>query len=198
MSNTKKNINLIDSIAYVEMYVSNIIHSRHYMCHVLKFEYIASKIQANIHYILLSQGKINIVLVSPTDYKSSINHYITKHGDSIKKLSFWVNNVDLCYSNAIKYGAKTLQDSRIKYGIKCAVVEVFNGVEHEFLQNSETKKIPGFEYEHTSAIDLDEILIYDIDHIATCHPEHTIERWVEFYKKAFNFNMINPLLIPIL
>ncbi|KTD43666.1 VOC family protein [Legionella quateirensis] len=184
--NTQKFSNLIEKIAYVEMYVGNIFHAKSFFVNAMKFEHITTKKNENTVQYLLKQGDIHIVLNSSLSQDNPVANHLTKFGDSIKKISFWVHDVDACYHNTTSKGAVASLTPQIKDGVYTASVEVFNSVEHEFLQISSFQKIPGFEYDEQAV--QPNSMLFEIDHIAFCHPSNTIEKWVKFYQEAFSFS----------
>lgn len=178
--------NLIEKIAYIEMYTGNIFQAKQFFSQAMKFILVATKKDENSVSYLMKQGDIHVLLRSNLNENSQIANHLTEFGDSLKKISFWVHDVDRCFQNAVKCGAVPIFSPQLKEGVHTASVEVFNYVEHEFLQISSIDKIPGFEYnENEPQI---EPMLYNIDHIALCHPANTIEKWVKFYQDAFNFS----------
>lgn len=178
--------NLIESIAYVEMYVGNIIHTKNFLINALKFDHVATRKDSNLVSYLMKQGNIHFVLTSSLNKDTAIANHLLEYGDSVKKLSFWSHDVTTCFDNGVTHGAKPILTPEIKEGIQMASIEVFNYVEHEFLQIGSSQKIPGFDYD--ISVMQKNPMIYEIDHIALCHPKHTIENWVKFYQEAYNFS----------
>jgi len=177
---------IMEKIAYVEMYVGNIFTSKFFFLNALKFEYLSQKIRGNIISYLLKQGDIYLVLSSSLEEDSPLSKHIGKYGDSIKKISFWVRDAKACFDASFTHGAKASFFPQEKDGTYTASIEMFNEVEHEFMQISSEVKIPGFEY--SEAKGNKSSMLFNIDHIATCHPVGSIGRWVEFYKEAFGFS----------
>ena len=178
-------INLIEKIAYVEMYVGNIFQAKNFFSNAMKFEHIATKKTKDTVSYLMIQGNIHILLTSSLNSESQVAAHINKFGDSIKKISFWVHDVNQCFNNTVTRGALPILSPQKKEGIHTASVDVFNALEHEFLQISSIQKIPGFEYDENTL--QKNPMLYNIDHIALCHPSNTIHKWVKFYREAFSF-----------
>lgn len=176
----------IESIAYVQMYVGNIFLTKNFLLNALKFDHVASKKNGENINFLMKQGDIHFLLTSSIDKDTSISQHVVEFGDSVKKISFWVHDVDACFASAIKHGAKVVFSPQQKSNVYTASVEIFNSVEHEFLQIGECTKVPGFDYEVNCATK--NPMIYNIDHIATCHPRDHIHKLVKFYKDAFGFS----------
>lgn len=175
----------IDRIAYVELYVSNLFWAKSFFVNALKFKHLATRKENNLTSFLLKQSQIHLILTSPLCHESEIASHLNLHGDSAKKISFRVNDVSACFDAAIREGAKPLLVPQQKNSVFTASVEVFNGIEHEFLEINGDNRIPGFDYEEPLE---QNPLLLNIDHIALCHPANTIEKWVQFYSKAFAFS----------
>ena len=134
----------------------------------------------------MKQGDIHIVLTSGLHKESQVTKHLLEFGDSIKKISFWVHDVDACFENSVKEGALPIFAPEKKDGIHTSSIEIFNSLEHEFMLISPIEKIPGFDYVET--LSSKKPMLFNIDHIALCHPSNTIHKWVSFYQKAFSFS----------
>lgn len=179
-------LNLIEKIAYLELFVGNIFQAKSFFINSMKFEHIAVKKEEHTIKYLLKQGDIHLVLVSSLTQTNSVVDHLVDFGDSIKKISFWVHDVDACFNNSIAGEAVSVLTPQKKEGVYTASVMVFNELEHEFLQISSVQKIPGFEY--NERVVEQNTMLFEIDHIALCHPSNTIQRWVRFYQEAFSFS----------
>lgn len=178
--------NLIEKVAYVEMYVGNIFQAKTFFANAMKFQHIATKASEDTMTCLMKQGDIHILLTSSLNKESSVAQHLNEYGDSVKKIAFWVADVETCINNTISKGAKLTAKPQEEEGIVSASIEVFNYVEHEFLQTNRNHKIPGFNY--NGAVLSNTPMIFDIDHIALCHPRNTIKQWIDFYKDCFGFS----------
>ncbi|CEK09595.1 VOC family protein [Legionella hackeliae] len=177
---------IIESIAYIEMYVGNLFQTKNFFTNALKFEHVATKKVEDVVTFLMKQGNIHILLTSSLNHNTHIAKHVNEFGDSVKKISFFVHDVAACFEGAVSNGAKPVFSPQDFDGAYAASVEVFNKVEHEFLQMNPSHRIPGFKYnEHACNKNP---MIYNIDHIATCHPKNTIDKWVKFYKDTFSFS----------
>lgn len=181
-----ENQNFIDSIAYFEMYTGNIFLSKNFFLNALNFEHVGTKTEDEYITFLLKQGNIHILLTSNLKENTLISKHIITYGDSIKKISFWVTDVESCFNISVNNGAKAAFLPQQKNGVYTASVEMFNKVEHEFLQLGNGQKIPGFDYDEDSGFT--NPMLYNIDHIATCHPSNSIDKWAKFYKDCFSFS----------
>lgn len=186
MSQQQAIVPVLESIAYIEMYVGNIFQTKNFLLNALQFEHVASKRNDEVLTFLMKQGDIHILLTSSLNESTTIAKHVTQFGDSIKKISFFVQDAAACFDASVQNGAKSIISSQPVDGGYAAIVEMFNEVEHEFLQINGNKRIPGFEYDESAC--KKNPMIYNIDHIATCHPKNSIDKWVKFYKEAFSFS----------
>lgn len=182
-----KHSNLIEKVAYLEMYVGNIFQAKSFFANALKFEHVATKKSEDTLTCMMKQGSITLLLTSSLNKDSTVAKHLIEYGDSIKKIAFWVHDVETCVNNTLNKGAKLISKPDHKEGILSASIEVFNYVEHEFLQLGGSEKIPGFDYEVARVSK--QTMIFDIDHIALCHPRNTIPKWVAFYSECFGFHV---------
>lgn len=176
----------IESIAYIEMYVGNIFHSKNFFLNALKFQHIATRKHEDRVSFLLQQGEMRLVLTSNLTKDSPVLTHLADFGDGVKKISFCVEDTQACFDSAVHHGSKVEFSPQDKHGILAASVVVFNQVEHEFLQMSADAPIPGFEYHVYQAPK--NPMVFNYDHIALCHPKETILHWVSYYQNAFGFS----------
>lgn len=178
-------LNLIEQLAYIEMYVGNIFHAKNFFTNALKFKHVATKKTENSITCLMQQGNVNFLLTSSLTEKNEITEHLNKYGDCIKRLAFWVNDIEKCVENTIKHGSTLITPLVEENGIKSASINVFSYVEHEFLCAQNKNKLPGFDYPEVN-VESDSMII-NIDHIALCHPAGSISHWVNYYKNCFGF-----------
>jgi 4-hydroxyphenylpyruvate dioxygenase len=183
--NHENQANLIEKIAYVEMYVGNIFQAKNFFATAMKLEHVATTKTEETITCLMKQEDVNILLTSSLNKDSVVAKHLAEYGDSVKKIAFWVNDVERCVNNTVNKGAKIVDEPQNRDGVLTASIEVFNYVEHVFLELDSNKKIPGFDYD-TSRIS-NQPIVFNIDHIALCHPRNTIKNWVEFYQECFGF-----------
>lgn len=176
----------LESVAYVEMYVGNIFYAKNFLANAMKFEHVSSKKEAGLMRYLMKAGDIYVVLTSSLEKDTFVSQHVMEFGDSIKKISFWAQDPIACFEGSVKKGAKPFFEPQLKEGILTSSVEMFNKVEHEFLQMGDSFKVPGFVY--NEELCEKDPMIFNIDHIATCHPSYTIGNFVEFYKEVFGFS----------
>lgn len=174
------------SIAFVEMYVSNLFYAKNFFINALQFEHVSTREKDGVVTYLMQQGNISYLLSSSLTKNTPVARHVNDFGDAVKRIGFWVNDANACFDSALNQGATVVSNPENIDGVMTASVDVYNEVEHVFLEDNGSNKVPGFEYS------LDALnktpMIYNIDHIASCHPPKMIGTLVEFYKNAFSFS----------
>lgn len=187
MDQNKSALN-ISGLEYIEMYVANIVHSLHFFKTVMNFKLIgSSELSINktdrISY-LLQQGNIKLILTSALTPKSPVAEFVFQHGDSIKDIAFATSNLDADYNNLLLNGAcSALEPISIVVGqeeILKASIHAFGDTVHSLIQKQKYT-------ECYSPIQNENELLSDIDHIAVCVEENTLDFWVSFYKNTLGF-----------
>lgn len=169
--------------AYIEMYVGNIFLAKNFFVNSMQFIHVATKREEKLLRFLLQQGDVCIVLVSELKSGTDVATALAKYGDCVKKLSFWVDDPALAFERSVSFGAIPAFSPAVKDGVVTASVEMFNGVLHEFLkQDEEEQKLPGFAYHHEPPVSP---MLFNIDHVATCHPAGSIKDLATFYGNVF-------------
>jgi 4-hydroxyphenylpyruvate dioxygenase len=141
---------------------------------------------------VFSQGQINFTLNTNTDPESRSRQYFQKHGEGVSKISFLVENVEHAITEAVKRGAKDIQNLEIKEdqnGVyKTAAIQGFGDVINEFVERpsgafrNQYYKLP----EDPDARPL-KTRCSRIDHFTNNVPKGQMEHWVDFYQKIYGF-----------
>lgn len=181
------------SIAYIEFYVANSLQSAHFYKNMMGFR-ICNVILNEEKYIskksyLMNQGRINLIFTSSLHPNNNIAHEVHLHGDGVKDIAFYVEDVSRAFTQALKLNAKSiLEPTKILdvFGeYEKATVSMFGDTTHSFvkLKTSETKlsdnnnnckNITGMSH---------------IDHIAIVLEKGSLEKLVSFYQNLFNYQV---------
>lgn len=175
----------VEKIAYIEMYVTDIEYSKGFFINTLNFQEIAMYKKHQMVKILIQHDKINIILTSSTSKENKFYDHVLMHGDGIKKIAFITKDVAECFNKCVNNGAKPIVFPKIIRLIHCAIVEVYNKIEHEFINECNIQKLDGFIYQNVLENKIK--LFRSIDHIALCFEKIHIKKWSSFYIKALNF-----------
>lgn len=133
-----------------------------------------------------------------------MQHFITKHGDGVKDVSFEVTDVDLVFKHAIKAGAKSICEPRVisdEFGsIKKATIQVFEDMFHTLIEYQDYKGVylpnyravqnNGFTDDiHGSALSLlPPVKLGVVDHCVQNKDWNKMNEGCDVYSKVFGFH----------
>ena len=183
---------------YVEFYVGNAKQAAHFYKTALGFQSLAyagleTGIKDRTSYVVV-QDKIRLVFTTPmpgTD-KTAIDEHITKHGDGIKVIALWVEDVKKAWEETTKRGAKSYFEPRTEKDedgeVVRAGIHTYGDTVHIFVERKNYKGafMPGFEkweshYNPTSCG-----LKY-IDHMVGNVGWGEMNTWAKFYNVTMGF-----------
>jgi 4-hydroxyphenylpyruvate dioxygenase len=178
-------------IAYIELYVANIVQSAFYYEHVLGFVPIAnSHINFNLEEsvsILLQHGQSLLLLTSPLKKNNSVADHVAKHGDGVKNIAFFVDDAEEAYRRASHFGAIPLHKPDVNQEALKAV-RMFGDTEHIFIsKNQDLSALLPMQFNKSLEPGASAFFIEDFDHIAICVEDQTLDHWINFYTQAFDF-----------
>ena len=142
--------------------------------------------------VVFNQGQITFTLNSNTDPESQSRKYFNDHGEGVSKISFLVDNVEHALSEAVKRGAKEVQNVQstvdAKGVYKTAAIQGFGDVVNEFVERpsgafrSHYYRLP----QDPDATPLS-TRCSRIDHFTNNVPKGEMDHWVDFYKRIYGF-----------
>ncbi len=186
-------------IDFIEFYVGNLIQASHFYKTALGFSSIAyrdhNKDFENSASVLLRQNKIYFILTSTSKPTSTIAVHISKHGDGVKDIALLTDNVNEAFAKAIECGARVIQPPTVvnDNGSKIikAIISTFGETQHTLIEREGEADffLPGFE-QQANDIGNTKVDLQDIDHLAICIEEGTLDKWSIFYQEAFGFTEI--------
>lgn len=189
----------INGTDHIEMYVGNAKQASLFYQYAFGFELIAysgpeTGVKNKASYVL-KQDKIRLVLTSPLQSDSPVSRHIQTHGDGVKVLALWVDDVEKSWYETTSRGAesieepKTLKDSNGE--IKLASIKTYGDTIHTFVERKNYKGVflPGFvpkksTYQSTS------IGLKYIDHCVGNVELGEMNRWVKFYEDVMGFKLL--------
>jgi 4-hydroxyphenylpyruvate dioxygenase len=189
------NDSLFDGFAYIELYVGNVHQAVHYYRTAYGFKPIGfmgmeTGIRDRTSYIL-SQNNIKLVITSPISKDSAIARHLHQHADSVKDIALKVKNCEETYHHLLKKGAEAVsppkRHSFEKGELILATVKTFGENVHTLVEEAGHffELLPN--YERVNYPQLINPELFEIDHLAICLEEKTLNQWVDFYKKVFGF-----------
>ncbi len=189
----------INGTDYVEFYVGNAKQASHYYRTAFGFQPVAyagpeTGLKDKVSYVL-QQGKIRFVLTTPLRSSHEINQHLVKHGDGIKTLALWVDDVQYSFDQTTSRGAEvyfepvTLKDNDGE--VKMAGIKLYGETVHVFVErkNYKGKFMPGYEAWNPSYQPESVGLLY-VDHCVGNVGWNRMNTWVDFYEKVMGFKNI--------
>ena len=184
---------------HVEFYVGNAKQSAHYYQHAFGFQLIAysgpeTGVRSKASYVL-QQGKVRLVLTSSLIPNSEISDHVKSHGDGVKVLALWVDDVELSYGETISRGAvsamepQTLEDEHGQ--VKVCAIKTYGDTIHKFIERTHYQGpfLPGF-IPMNSIFPSIPIGIQYVDHCVGNVGLGEMDEWVKFYEDVMGFKLL--------
>jgi len=191
----------INGTDYVEFYVGNAKQAAHYYQSVFGFQLMGYRgpetgVRDRVSYLLV-QSKVRLVLTSPLGPDGPIADHVRKHGDGVRDIALWVDDVRDAYQKAVERGAKSVQEPRAsKDGggeIVTAAIGIYGDTVHSLIERRNYKGLfmPGFEARKPHFQASETGLLY-VDHCVGNVELGKMNVWVGFYEKVMGFkNLIS-------
>ena len=189
---------IISSVDYVELYVANSYQAANFYKTVLGFDIVAYGGEetglANKKSYIIEQGKIRLILSSPTEVNSSIHLHIMKHDDGVKDIAFLSENVNESFQRAIDNGASPIlypiDIGEDNLTLKVASIACFGETIHTFIQRKNNEKwFMPFYQSFENGKSNSSVGLYEIDHIAIALEKEQLSIWQKFYKDTLGFQI---------
>ncbi|WP_373398646.1 4-hydroxyphenylpyruvate dioxygenase [Algoriphagus halophilus] len=189
----------INGTDYIELYVGNAKQSSLFYQYAFGFELIAyagpeTGIKDRASYVL-KQDKIRLVLTSPLQSESPISQHINRHGDGVKVLALWVDDVEKSWYETTSRGAESVEEPatfKDEHGeVKTASIKTYGDTIHTFVERKNYKGVflPGF-IPRKSTYHATPIGLKYIDHCVGNVELGEMNRWVSFYEDVMGFKLL--------
>ncbi len=193
----------IHGFDHVEYYVGDLPAMSASLCETYGFR-IAGRSAASSpqHSVLLRQGRIRLLLTTPTADGDEASNYLARHGDGIGVIAFGTDDVRQDYADVIAAGATPISSPVFLASgdgpggrVGSGVVAGFGDVLHKLVERSDPdgefapgviEMAPG---ELGRAGD-DDALLDLLDHVAVCLPAGELDSTVRFYRDVFGLAQI--------
>lgn len=181
---------------YVEFYVGNAKQAAHYYKTAFGFQSYAYKgletgSKDYASYVVV-QDKIRLVLTTPLNSKSPINEHIVKHGDGVKVVALWVEDVKKSWEETTKRGAKSFMEPTVEkdeFGeVVRAGIYTYGETVHMFVERKNYKGtfLPGYE-KWESDYNPKPTGLKFIDHMVGNVGWNEMNTWVKWYEDVMGF-----------
>lgn len=184
---------------YIEFYVGNAKQAAYYYRSAFGFELVAyagpeTGVRGKASYVL-QQGKIRLVLTTSFDPNSEISEHVKLHGDGVKVLAIWVDDVEYSYKEVMKRGAisvsapQTLTDADGE--VKIATIQTYGETVHTFVERKNYKGpfMPGFKAMPKDPI-AKPIGFKFVDHCVGNVGWGEMNKWVKYYEDVMGFKLL--------
>ncbi len=184
---------------YNEFYVGNAKQAAHFYQSAFGFKLVAYKGpetgNRDFCSYVLQQDKIRFVLTSAYKSDHEIYQHVLKHGDGVKVLALWVNDVEDSFRKAVERGAEvafepySLNDGNGK--ITLAGIKTYGETVHTLVERKEYAGVfmPGYE-PRTSAFKPTGTGLKYIDHCVGNVELGQMNRWVKFYQDVLGLKLL--------
>lgn len=186
----------INGTDFVELYVGNAKQAAHYYKTAFGFESYAycGLETGNKEYCsyVVKQDKIKLVLTSPFNPDSEISHHIRKHGDGVKVIALWVDDVRKAFEETAKRGAEIVMEPMVMKDengeIVKASIKTYGDTIHTFIERKNYNGVfmPGFEKWESEYNPGTKGLKF-IDHMVGNVSLGEMNKWASFYANTMGF-----------
>lgn len=184
---------------YIEFYVGNAKQAAYYYRSAFGFELVAyagpeTGVRGRASYVL-KQDKIRLVLTTSFDPDSEISEHVKLHGDGVKVLAIWVDDVEYSYEQVMKRGAISVaapQTLRDEFGeVKTATIKTYGDTVHTFVErkNYTGPFMPGFKATPKDTI-AKPIGFKFVDHCVGNVGWGEMNKWVKYYEDVMGFKLL--------
>ncbi|TAH42639.1 MAG: 4-hydroxyphenylpyruvate dioxygenase [Bacteroidetes bacterium] len=184
---------------HIEFWVGNAKQAAYFYQHAFGFELTAysgpeTGVKDRASYVL-KQGKIRFVLTTSLLPDSEIADHVRKHGDGVKVLALWVDDVEKSFYETMSRGAKqhtAPQTFKDEFGeVKTASIHTYGDTIHTFVErkNYTGAFMPGF-IAAKSSFPTQSVGLEVIDHCVGNVELGKMNEWVKFYEDVLGFKMI--------
>lgn len=189
----------INGTDYIEFYVGNAKQASLFYQHCMGFELIAyagpeTGVRDRASYVL-KQDKIRFVLTTSLQPDSEISEHVKKHGDGVKVLALWVDDVAKSFQETTIRGAEPASEPKIlrdEFGeVVIASIKTYGETWHTFVERKNYKGpfLPGYK-PVKSSLTINPIGLKYVDHCVGNVELGQMNRWVDFYEHVMGFKLL--------
>ena len=186
----------INGTDYIEFYVGNAKQASLYYQNAFGYELVAYRgpetgVRDRASY-LLQQDKIRLMITSPMGPEGPIAAHVTKHGDGVRDLAFWVDDCRDAWSKAVERGATSVQEPTVLSDgdgeIVIAAIATYGDTIHSLVERKNYRGpfMPGFRAAKGSLATKSTGLKY-VDHCVGNVELGKMNAWVGFYERVLGF-----------
>jgi len=191
----------INGTDYIEFWVGNAKQAALYYQSAFGFELIAYRgpetgVRDRVSYLLV-QNKIRLLLTSALGPDGAIADHVRRHGDGVRDIALWVDDVRDAYEKAVERGAvpneapRTLRDDNGE--VVVASFKIYGDTIHSLVERKNYRGpfLPGFQPRKSNRKAEPTGLLH-VDHRVANVELGKMNEWVGFYERVMGFkNLIS-------
>jgi len=191
----------INGTDYIEFWVGNAKQAALYYQSAFGFELIAYRgpetgVRDRVSYLLV-QNKIRLLLTSALGPDGAIADHVRRHGDGVRDIALWVDDVRDAYDKAVERGAvpneapRTLRDDNGE--VVVASFKIYGDTIHSLVERKNYRGpfLPGFQPRKSNRKAEPTGLLH-VDHCVANVELGNMNEWVGFYERVMGFkNLIS-------
>lgn len=185
----------LKKIHHVELLVGNAKQAAFYYRHAFGFSQLAyagpeTGVREQASYVL-QQGDIRLVVSTPLFPDDPMADHLRKHGDGVLDIAFLVDDVEFCFKEAARRGAKPAQEPYTRSDsdgqIQRAKIRAYGDTLHSFISTDDYAGpfLPGY---LTRRIPAAGVGLKVIDHVVGNVEEGRMNEWGTFYDRVLGFH----------
>jgi 4-hydroxyphenylpyruvate dioxygenase len=189
----------INGTDHLEFYVGNAKQASLFYQHCMGFELVAyagpeTGVKDRASYVL-QQNKIRFVLTTSLQKDSPIADHVKKHGDGVKVLALWVDDVRKSFHETTSRGAEAVQQPTVlKDGsgeVVVASIKTYGDTIHTFVERKNYGGVflPGYKAVKSS-YKPESIGLKYVDHCVGNVELGMMNKWVKFYEDVMGFKLL--------
>jgi len=187
-------------IDHIEFFVGNAYASSYFFTRALGFRPLATAGletgRRDRQSFAVQQGGIRLVFTNALTPDGPVAEHARLHGDAIHDVALAVDDAASAFARSVDLGAIPIAEPRVTsddFGrVRTAIVKTFGDTVHTLVERGgyEGPFLPGFSPWRSSTVGRGADLTA-VDHVAVCVEVGTLNRWIEFYERAFAFRELH-------
>ncbi len=197
--NTQQDTFPINGTDHIEFYVGNAKQAAMYYQAAFGYKLVAYRgpetgVRDKVSYVL-QQGKIRLVLTGALLPDTEIARHVAYHGDGVKVLALWVDDVESAYQLAIERGAESAippETHTDEHGeLKTASIKTYGDTLHTLVERKNYNGVfmPGF-VARESERPVTPVGLQFVDHCVGNVELGAMNKWVKFYQDVLGFKLL--------
>jgi 4-hydroxyphenylpyruvate dioxygenase len=186
----------INGTDYIEFWVGNAKQAAHFYRGAFGFQLVGYRgpetgVRDRASY-LIQQNKLRFILTSPLGAGGEVSAHVTRHGDGVRDIAFWVDDARTAFKLAIERGATASREPEVlkdKDGeVIIAGIRTYGDTVHSIVERRNYRGLfmPGFE-PASSPYEPESVGLQYVDH-CVCNVElGKMNEWVGFYSRVLGF-----------